>query len=235
MRLTACFFIILFLAISSGFTPVVAQQKNVSTCPTIPVQVSPVSSKDQALVCDAAEKARAFFQSHGIEIKRQIRIRLHQDEIKDHAHHIGLYRANKDHIDMVSLNHAKFHCNEQPPFDVEMNEELYVSFVIHEVAHAIADQNFSRTPSSRVLQEYLAYVTQFSSMDAGAQDKILQKYKVAPFASIQDMSLTYYQLDPNAFGVKAFLHYRSLSDKSRFIQGLLSGAIKPNKAQMEWW
>lgn len=203
-------------------------------CGDIPVDVGEVSSQDRNLVCEAAKKARAFFRIHGIEIQRKIRIQSHQDEIKNHANHIGLYRANRDHIDMVTLDHARHHCSEKPPFDIRMDEGLYVSFVIHEVAHAIADQNITRSASSRVVQEYLAYVTQFSTMERRAQQKILQKYRVSPFNGVEDMSLTYYQLDPNAFGVKSFLHYQTLQDKSGFIQGLLSGTIRPNAKQVDW-
>jgi hypothetical protein len=65
-------------------------------------------------------------------------------------------------------------------------------------------------------------------MEPNVRSKILQEYSVAPFAGVEDMSLTYYELDPNAFGVKVFLHYQSLADKSGFIQGLLSGSIKQN-------
>lgn len=235
MPLKAYLFIVTIVAICTGIIPVSAQEQSSFTCPATPIDISPVSSQDQVLVCNAAEKARIFFQSHGIEIQRQVHIQLHQDEIKNHAHHIGLYHANKNHIDMVTLDHATHHCSEKPPFNIQMNDALYVSFVVHEVAHAIADQNFNEKPSSLIVPEYLAYVTQFSTMDTHAQNQILQKYKVAPFSGIEDMSLTYYQLDPNAFGVKAFRHYQSLPDKSRFIQDLLSGAIKPNAPQMEWW
>lgn len=232
MRLSVCL-IVIFSLLSMGMTTVFADVNHTITCPTLPVDVSAVSSEDRSLVCDAAEKARAFFQSHGIEIKRQIRIRLHPGEIENHANHIGLYDSKKDHIDLVTLQHARFHCKEKSPFDVQMNKALYTSFVIHEVAHAIADQNFNSSPSSLIAPEYLAYVTQFSTMDEKLQQEILQRYQVPPFAGIEDMSVIYYELDPNAFALKAFRHFQHLTDKTYFVQGLLSGAIKPVTPQIE--
>jgi hypothetical protein len=227
VRLTRCLLVVIFLAVSSGVAPVGAEEKISFICPAVPVHVVPASAKDQTLVCNAADKAHGFFRSHGIEIKRQIHIRLHQEEIQNHENHIGLYHAKKDLIDMVTLDHARHQCSEKPPFDIQMNEGLYSSFVVHEISHAIADQNFGGT-QSLIVQEYLAYVTQFSTMEPNVRSKILQEYSVAPFAGVDDMSLTYYELDPNAFGVKVFLHYQSLADKSGFIQGLLSGSIKQN-------
>lgn len=237
MRLTAYLIAVTFVGTLSATPAVATEEDDATICENIQIDMAPGFSSDRELICKAAQKARVFFQSHGITVKRRIRIRLHQDELNDHANHIGLYDARKDHIEMVTLEHARYHCNEQPPFDVQMDHILYESFVVHEVAHAIAGQNFSSTttPSSIVVQEYLAYVTQFTTMNADARSKILQKYKLAPFTGIEDMSLTYYQLDPNAFGVKAFRHYHSLTNKSGFIQGLLSGAIKPSSTQTEWW
>ena len=237
MRLTAYLIAVTFVGTLSATPAVATEEGEASFCANIEIDTASGFSSDRELICKAAHSARVFFQSHGITNKRRIRIRLHQDELNNHANHIGLYDARKDHIEMVTLEHARYHCNEQPPFDVQMDRELYQSFVVHEVAHAIASQSFSHNiiPSSIVVQEYLAYVTQFSTMDEDARSKILQKYKVTPFTGIEDMSLTYYQLDPNAFGVKAFRHYQSLANKSGFIQGLLSGDIKPGLNQMDWW
>lgn len=235
MRLTTYLILFFFLLILSKVAHTAGEGNYSSDCSIIHIDIGSGFSRDRTLICNAALKARAFFTSHGIEIQRQIRIRLHQDELQNHANHIGLYDADKDHIEMVTLEHARFHCNEKPPFDVQMDTELYESFVIHEVAHAIAEQNFNSTPASLIVHEYLAYVTQFSAMDIAAQRNILQQYNVSAFSGIGDMSLTYYQMDPNKFAVKAFRHFQSLRDKSRFIQELLSGAIKPNAPHVDWW
>lgn len=232
MRLTTSLLVVIFLMVIRGVAPVGAEERAMFICPSVPIHVGSVFDKEQTLVCNAAEKARGFFLTHGIEIKRKIHIRLHQEEIENHANHIGLYHAKKDLIDMVTLEHARHHCLEEPPFDIQMNEELYSSFVIHEISHAIADQNSGST-QSLIGQEYLAYVAQFSTMEPSVKNKILREYNIKPFASVEDMSLTYYELNPNAFGVKSFLHYQSLTDKSSFIQGLLSGSIKPNSEQVE--
>lgn len=225
--------IIFFMSIV--ITPAIAQHNNSPACLAIPVDIGPgaVPAADQNRVCSAAEKAIAFFHAHDIKIQRPIRIRLHQDELRNDANHIGLYNISNGSIDIVTLDHAMNHCAEKPPFGVQMNATLYTSFIIHEVAHAIADQNINRMTATRIVQEYLAYVTQFATMDANARSNILQQYRVAPFERVEDMSLTYYQLNPNAFGVKAFLHYQTLDDSSGFIEDLLSGAIKPGKDQIE--
>jgi len=170
-----------------------------------------------------------------VEIKRQISIKLHDTGIRNHPAYIGLYSAKKDRIDLLTLDYAKHQCARQQPFGMPMNPALDTSFVAHEVAHAIADQNFANRDASLLAHEYLAYVAQLMTMTSGLQAKILQRYDLEPFASLEHMSLTYYGLNPNAFGVKAFLHYQSLPEQSQFIQDLLSGSIKPIIREAEWW
>ena len=50
---------------------------------------------------------------------------------------------------------------------------------------------------------------------------------------IDEMSSTYYGLDPSGFGIKAYRHFLSLDDPSRFLRGLLSGEITPIESRME--
>ncbi|MCK5662552.1 MAG: hypothetical protein KAI17_03650 [Thiotrichaceae bacterium] len=233
MPLKSYFFLVIILGFSEIGDTVAAAIDSFSNCPGLSVYVDSNSSKNRALVCEGAEKARTFFLSHQIQIKRPIHIKLHAAGINNYPAHIGLYDSKKDQIDLLTLEHAKLLCASLRPFGMPMNESLYVSFVAHEVAHAIADQNLKTRPSSLVLHEYLAYVTQFSTMELQPQTEILKRYNLEAFQSLENMSLTYYRLDPSAFGVKVFLHFQSLPNQSQFIQGLLSGRIKPEIHALE--
>ena len=193
-------------------------------CPAIEVQVTAESPQDRALVCEGAMQARAFFRMHGIAMQHPIRIRLHRSVIENHVFHIGVYDASQRRIDLLTPAAARHRCRLQSPFGLPMDEPLYTSFVVHEVAHAIADQNFAIRPVSQVAQEYIAYAAQLTMLPAAQRCEILQRYTVAAFDDIGEMSSTYHALDPSAFGVKVFRHYQSLTDKGAFIRELLSGA-----------
>ena len=208
-----------------------AAEDESSACPAIVVDVGMGSLADRALVCDGAAKARAFFRSHGIHVRRQIRIRLHDEGIGERARHIGLYDAQKDQVELLTFEHAKYQTSKDSLFGMQMDEPLYMSVVVHEIAHAIAGQNFEFRPASLVAQEYIAYAAQLSSMEPGMRSQILQQYDVPAFEDIDEMSSTYYALNPSGFGVKAFRHYQTLPGPGQFIQGLLSGAIRP---ESEW-
>lgn len=203
-------------------------------CPTVAVELSAANVQEQALVCRAAENARDFFLAHGIMIQRPIRVRLQSDELMSHANHIGLYDAREDTIHIVTLEHAVKHRREDSPFDTRMDRSLYASFVSHEIAHAIAYQ-YSGATLSTLAQEYLAYVTQISTMPMATRTSLLARFDEEAFADVDDISMIYYQLNPNAFGIKAFLHYSTLPDKSGFVRDLLAGEIKMPATQLEWW
>lgn len=221
---------------SSGMVPCDAVASTPpSTCPTIVVETGSGSSEDRRLVCDGAAKARAFFQSHGIDLKQPVRIRLHQAGIENHVAHIGLYDANKDQIDLLTFDQARRQTVRNSLFGMRMNESLYVSVVAHEVAHAIVEQNMAVRPASVIGQEYIAYVVQLATMESRTRSAILERYDLAAYADIEEMSSTFYALNPSGFGIKVFRHYQSLSDPGSFIRGLLSGDIQPAGSEADWW
>ena len=61
----------------------------------------------------------------------------------------------------------------------------------------------------------------------GKRSSILRRYTVEAFSEIDEMSMTYYALDPSAFAVKAYRHYLTLSDPAQFLADLLADAVKP--------
>lgn len=214
-----------------------AAEHDTTTCPAIVVDQGAGSAEDRALVCDGAAKARVFFRSHGIGVERQIRIRLHAAGIVERANHIGLYDAEKDQVELLTFERAKRQTLKDSLFGMQMNEALYVGVVVHEIAHAIAGQHFEIRPASVVAQEYIAYAAQLSTMAPCTRSKILQRYDLAAFDDIEEMSSTFYGLNPSGFGIKVFRHYQSLSgpERGQFIRDLLSGAVRPIDSESEWW
>ena len=205
-----------------------------ASCFTILLDTGLGSAEERTLVCEGAAKGRAFFSSLGIELKRRIRLRLHAAELEGRRSHLGSYDAELDQIDLLTLERAKALTAGDALFGLQMDESLYESLVVHEVAHAIAGQQFGFRPVPLVSQEYIAYVAQFSTMDPATRSRILRVYAAPAFEGLEEMSSTYYALDPSRFGVKAWLHHQSLSDPDGFIRDLLSGAARPAAEDREW-
>lgn len=190
---------------------------------------------DHDLVCDGADRAVRFFAQHDVAIQRTIHLKLHDRVPAGRGIHIGTYDASDDRVDLLSLARARRLCERISPFGMAMDEELYTSFVAHEVAHAIAEQNFAEGRSSPLAHEYLGYVVQLATMDADTRMEILRRYEMPAFGAMDELSLVYYHLDPHAFGVKAYRHFRRLADPVGFIRGLLSGRVRLGSGPDEPW
>lgn len=195
----------------------------------------PVSRHDLDLVRSGAHKAIAFFQQHGFAVKRSIRVRVHDRAIHGYPKHIGLYDTRATEVALLSPDQAARATVVDKPFGMEMDRALYASFVAHELAHAILDQHADQHPVSLLAHEYIAYVAQFSTMDDKLRDGILARYPLQGFSDLSEVSAIYYALDPCAFGVKAYLHFRDSADRSGLLRKLLSGAIQPGSRDTEWW
>ena len=205
-----------------------------SSCPTIRLSGGVGSAEERALVCDAAARARGFFRELGIELNQPVRLRLHQTEIAGRSLHLGSYDARLDQVDLLTFEQAQRLTTGDALFGRRMDEPLYRSLVVHEVAHAIAGQHFGYRPVSPVAQEYIAYVAQLSTVDPAIRAEILQAYDLEAFSGVEEMSLTFYALNPSGFGVKAWLHYQGLADRAGFVRDVLAGAIRPQAWEVEW-
>lgn len=212
-----------------------AAGEGVDDCPGIPVQVVAGSTEDRALVCDGAGRAVAFLRTNGLEIKDTIRIQLRAFAMPSGASHIGTYNPATREIELLTYEQTQLQTAQETPFDIPMDKRLYTSFATHEVAHAIAHQHAVDGRALYLGHEYLAYVAQISTMDSATRGAVLQRSQLEGFADADEMSFTYYALDPSAFAIKAYRHYLALDDRRAFLAGLLSGAIRPGRARRETW
>ena len=181
-----------------------------------------------------AAKARGFLRAHGILLRRRIHVKLHGQRIPIGPSHIGLYNAETDQIELLSYPQARCQTADDPLFGMAMTRPLYESVVVHEVSHAIVEQNLStRRPTSRVVHEYIAYAAQLTSMAPDLREEILRRYDQPAYADVNEMSWVYYEMDPSGFGVKVYRHFRATHDPAAFLQDLLNGAVRPAAERSE--
>lgn len=203
--------------------------------PTPDVLIDAELSHDATLVCNGAQRAIRFFHRLDLPVTRTIRFQLHRTLPRQDAAHVGYYDARSDRIDFLTYAACVEQCATRPPFKLPMNEELFVSFAAHETTHAMVDEITAERPVSRIAHEYLAYIVQISTMAPAERDALLQGYDLPGFEHAGQISLTYYALDPCAFGVKAYRHYTALSDPAGFLRDLLDGRIRLGNGRGEWW
>lgn len=220
------FFVAVFAA-CAVVQPLKASNLEDRQCVRIQIAPGALTTAERNLICRAERDVSAFFNAHGIEQKHTIRVQIVAEGLDQRFPHIGSYSAEQQLIKMLSQDKALCRQNENRLFGLPMDETLYRSVVVHELAHAIADQNFGYEHPSLVVQEYIAYVAQLATMPPDVKEKILSGSAVTGYETIDEMSCIYYAMDPSGFGIKAYRHFVALPDPGEFLRHLLSGAIRP--------
>jgi hypothetical protein len=181
----------------------------------------------------AAVQACEFFSRFGIAPRRPVKVRLSDEVLDVELPHIAAYAPATRTVRLASLQRVEAMPASQRLFDLPLDEALYQSVVVHEIAHAIAHQHFAVDKPSLVAQEYIAYVAQLATVEPAVRQRILQRWRLPAYRDIGEMSAVYYALNPSGFGVKAYGHFISLPDPARFLSDLLSGAIAPVESEWE--
>lgn len=220
------------LLLTALWQPLFAAGSVDAACVGVRIGPDGIEARHRALVCEGIARGLRFFEGHAIALRHDIGLDLATNNLDSTQNHIGLYQAGAKRITLLTYDaaHARGDVFRSP-----MNEALYVSFVVHELAHAIADQHFSTGSASLLGHEYLAYVAQLSSLPDDQRAAILERYRLKRFSEPREMSQMFYHLDPTAFGIKAYLHYQGLADKQAFVRKLLDGSIRMPGEYTDWW
>jgi len=192
-------------------------------CPDTNVTVISANDQEIGIACQAAMEALGFFAVNGLDTSSAVKVYL-VSELPDvaGAASYGCYDHSTRSVHMLHFSD----CLEQGPWaDLPIDRTLYKSLLIHEVAHALADRNFSVPRPGVLAHEYLAYVTMFATMPAGKRERVLEKVPGTGFESVDQMSVTYYLMDPLRFGAEAYRHFLKLEDRKTFLKDVLSGRV----------
>jgi hypothetical protein len=108
-------------------------------------------------------------------------------------------------------------------FGIPIDRSLYRSLVSHEVAHLVADYNFKISKPTIQAKEYIAYVTQFSTMEPALRERVLSHFPCKAFEGDWQMSTTIYMFDCMGFGVRAYRHFLLLTDGDQYLHAILNG------------
>lgn len=192
-----------------------------SRCDNHDILVISHDRHDSMIVCEGARDAIVFLKSHGLDVTDTIVIEL-LTELPDSVDNsaTGCYLESERRVlILVYPEFKKF----ETWFGVPVDRSLYRSVVSHEVAHAVADFNFTISKPSIQAKEYIAYITQFSTMEPELRDRVLEHFSGKAFEGDWQMSPIIYMFDPMGFGIRAYLHFLNLIDADEYIHSILNG------------
>lgn len=187
------------------------------------------SDADFQTTCIASRDVADFMRRHGFYVSNELKITV-TESISDY-HQLpvfGQFNTQDSNIVVLSLAACKKVTTGKRIFGQLMNEVLHQSFIAHEVAHAVADQNFRISRPSLAAHEYIAYSVQLATMPAPMRGRILKSIKLDAFEKDKEINETYLNLNPEYFGVKSYLHFMKAENGTKFYRKLLSTRLGSN-------
>jgi hypothetical protein len=190
-------------------------------CNSLGVLVFLQDHQEAWIICEGARDAIVFLKLHGFDVTGTIvieQLTKLPSGAGDSA--AGYYLGSERRVlVLVYSEFTKF----ETWFGVSIDHSLYRSVISHEVAHVVADFNFTIAKPSIQAKEYIAYITQLSTMEPELRDRVLSHFDGKAFEGDWQMTSTIYMLDPMGFGIRAYLHFLKLIDGNEYLHSILNG------------
>ena len=183
-----------------------------------------VRSPDHAealIACEGARDAIGFLASQGLDVTGDITIELLTRLpafVSSSA--AGCYLESEQRV--LILVYSKFR-EFETWFGIPIDRSLYRSLVSHEVAHLVAHCNFKIPKPTIQAKEYIAYVTQFSTMEPVLRERVLLHFPCAAFEGEWQMSTTIYMFDCMSFGARAYRHFLKMENGRDYLHAIIDG------------
>lgn len=188
-------------------------------CPEGNAVISFSDTIDVKIVCQAVVDTRDFLEAYGLNVGGAIKIQIINEIPRDKSvHMLGYYDHYQEQIYVLNLTTCIK--NKVEMFGLPLKLDLYKSFLIHEISHAIASKNFS-VKQTLIPHEYIAYVTQLSTMPLILRNKVLENFPGEGFTEVGQINPIFFLLSPERFAVKAYRHFGQQADAAAFLQRLL--------------
>ncbi len=216
---------VLFAIASILLLPLAAAAGESVRCPGTGIRVPAWTAEGRASVCNASAAAVDFLRAVGLASRTDdLTIApLPPGSEEDEQHVIGRCNVQRKEILVLTYEASVAASKRVPPaFDMPMSPALWQSFISHETAHAVAEQNFAAGVQRRTASEYIAAVVQLATLPPDERAAILARYGVSGFRDPSEISMLLYQFDPAVFAVMAYRHYAALGEEGpAFIARLL--------------
>ena len=196
-------------------------------CPNSKVVVALSQPEDCETACTGAIDAISFLEANGFRLAGPIHIhpmgRITEGVLADAFGYFDI-QTERIHVQSFSASHGEV--QGVGMFGLPMDRDLYRSIVVHEVAHLIASHNFTMESPPGMAQEYIAYVTQLTTMPPSLRSRILANFPGEGFRTSMEINSINYMLSPEKFAVGVYRHFVRTENGAAYFRRLLTGEIR---------
>ena len=194
-------------------------------CVGAPIEVAAPSSEDRDLICAAAADALGLLGRCGIAPRWTLRL-----EVMPEVRHplgrvvLGMLDTKRQRI-LVTQAANIAPLIEETPYAALPPEAFYRSLIVHEVVHAVMDQNLKRAASTHAAYEYPAYALQIDSLAPKDRDIFLASFDHEALVSDALFNDVVLFFDPYMFAARAYHHFKRSADGCGHLNSLLQGGV----------
>lgn len=198
------------------------------------VKVEFSAQSDAEIACEGIRRALLFFKTYGYSHSRQIHVR-----VLDHIILVPrtYYDGETEAVEVYANFDSVANCSNISSWEIDsvrqkkvfdslpVSREYHVSFVAHEVAHALYHQIFSSREYEieRSMSEFVAYVVQIETLKEPDKSQVLELWPDLAFRSeIEIRSLTW-EMAPHKFGIMSYRYYR---ESPGLMELILNGEVE---------
>lgn len=218
----------LWIVLAGALAPAAFAAERIS-CSGVPAAVTFDDASDTEAACRGAGDAFVFLQSNGLTVGAAVEIHIVSTVPAGMADDVfGCFDKASDRAYILTYATCSEAVAEKGFLGGPLTPALYRGLVAHEVAHVVADRNFTIENPSYVAHEYIAYVTQFAVLPAAVRQRILGRIRPRGTVTTSEINSFVLMMSPDVFAANAYLHYSRPENGTAFIQNLLRGEIVPN-------
>lgn len=183
---------------------------------------------DRLNACSAVQHGLEFLKSIGLGVSRLLTITL-SEKMPENGYDsvIGQYDVLRNEIRLLDYESVEKASNRtHPSFRVPISPAIWRSYVVHELAHAAAQQSFVKGVPVRTASEYIASAAQIATLPSAERERIIKSYpEICGFNETAEITIAYYLLDPSRFSINAYLHFSRAENGRAFVYRLLQEGL----------
>lgn len=200
-----------------------AAAQTTTRCAASAWSVTGGTADEHRLICEGVDQTSTLLESCGItrsEPMDMVVVPSLVDFCGSEAH--AVFDSRDKTIRIAPLDVCASQKTDKDLFQFVSPDAAYRSVAAHEAAHAILDANGMR-PEQWVANEYVAAVSQFSSIPPQERERLILSVARPGTVSDSRINAMYYALAPLRFAANSWLHYSELPDHCAFLNDLVSG------------
>ena len=214
------------LAAVTALRPTTASAADYWQCADKRIDVSAPSQASAAIICDQADKARAFLAACGIEGKHPLSVRVTRELANDPGWRKGGdFDPATGRVRLLPFMSYLRVSKQKPVAAPAITRVMHTSIAAHEIAHGIFHERTAHLDLPETAHEYVAYVVQFSTLPVELQKSLIVQADLPAVTNLFMFSFFLLRADPERFALNAYRHFHQTENGCGFLNRLLDGKV----------